>query len=97
MPNESKGERKGNLNLTDSMASIEIMMRRLLEDHDARAAERSRRLHVNQKRAIETAIAQHVQSLNAAIAQEKTACALAIANEHHQIQKFKIFGAAGNT
>ena len=60
-------------------------MRRLLDDHDARAKERSRRLHLDQKRAIETAIAQHVQLLNAAIVQERTARVQAIAEVHQQI------------
>ena len=77
------------------MTNIKIMMRRLLDDHDARPEERSRRLHLDQKRAIETAIAQHVQPLNAAIAQERTARVQAVTEEHQQIpglhEEFKVF------
>ena len=88
---------KDNLHLTESMPGMEIMMRRLLDDHDARAEERSRRLHLDQKRTIETAIIQYEQSLNTAIAQKRTARIQAIAEVYQQIQRlqeeFKAFAA----
>ena len=62
------------------------MIRRLLEDHDARADERQRQAQLETKRSIEAATAQHVQPLNAAIAQESRTRAQTILEVQQQIQ-----------
>ena len=53
------------------MAEMEIILRLLLEDQDARAEERYRQSQLEIKRSIETIIAQHIQSLHAIIVQER--------------------------
>ena len=65
---------------------MKIMLRRLLEEHDARADERHRQVQLETKRSIETVIAQHVQPLNAAIAQERTIRVQATLEVQQQIQ-----------
>ena len=80
------GKGKSKLNSTDSMAAMKFMIRRLLEDHDARADERHRQAQLDTKRSIEAAIAQHVQPLNAAVDEERTTRAQTILEVQPEIQ-----------
>ena len=77
-----------------SMTAVEIMMSRMLAQHQIHADGLQRHLHKEfmgrheseMKRVITFATAQHVQPLNTAIAQERTARVQAIAKVHQQIQ-----------
>ena len=82
---ETKDEDKIILHLTESMTNIEITIRRLLDHHDARRDERSWRLHLDQKKTIETTITQYIQSLNGIIAQERTTRTQVILEKQQQI------------
>ena len=68
------------------MAGMEIMMRRLLKEQDDRNEDWHRRQQEETKRTIESVIATHVQSLNAAIVHERTARTQAISEIQIQIQ-----------